>query len=243
MINEAFRGDPEADFNVPADKLDLDDGQLKIIEEIVSAPVEESLDRKDAKSLFVKFVLSAAGKEADSGVSRASNKRRVTDYLNLFGLDFADRGGHPYAFCAAGIGWAACKGYCEMDPKIGFADPATPVFRRVVSIIKQNYFLPHPSCLNMVQNAKSRKNWIAKTAVPLPGWLVLYNWSGGALAEHVGIVETASAHQLRTIEFNTSVITGGNQRNGGVVARKNRDAARGFVLGYIATYVSGTGTV
>ena len=59
---------------------------------------------------------------------------------------------------------------------------------------------------------------------------------GGEDAQHVGIVEAASASTLRTIEFNTSIVVGGSQRNGGVVARKIRDQARRFVIGYIATY-------
>jgi hypothetical protein len=89
----------------------------------------------------------------------------------------------------------------------------------------------------MVERAKAMGNWIRDLATPpQPGWLVFYNWSGGADAEHVGIVESASATTLRTVEFNTSVVVDGNQRNGGVVARKNRDDARRFVIGYVATH-------
>jgi hypothetical protein len=56
---------------------------------------------------------------------------------------------------------------------------------------------------------------------------------GGAAAQHVGIVESADADTLRTIEFNTSVP---NQPNGGAVARKNRDNAKKFVIGYERTW-------
>jgi hypothetical protein len=105
-----------------------------------------------------------------------------------------------------------------------------------VPSIKQFYFLPHPSCLNIVAYAKTAGNWIDKSITPQAGWLVFYNWSGGAAAEHVGIVASASTATLRTIEFNTSVSTAGDQSNGGAVARKNRDAARRFVIGYVATH-------
>jgi len=219
--------------------LTLTDEQSKQIDELLrpSNLEETPAAEKDPKTLFTEFVVAAAGREADAGVSRATNKTRVTEYLNLFGLDFADAAGIPYAFCAAGLGWVACEGYCQMDPTIDFADPPTSVFRKVVPTINQFYFLPHPSCARMVEQAKVRANWVGDVSnPPLPGWLVFYNWSGGEDAQHVGIVEAASASTLRTIEFNTSIVVGGSQRNGGVVARKIRDQARRFVIGYIATY-------
>jgi hypothetical protein len=40
---------------------------------------------------------------------------------------------------------------------------------------------------------------------------------------------------LRTIEFNTSDTSSGSQSNGGAVARKNRDSAFKFVIGYEKT--------
>jgi hypothetical protein len=240
MLSEQLRGDPLDQYAASPESLTLTDEQSKVIDEmVVPGNLEEVAPaaQKDAKTLFSKFVLDAAGKEADAHVSRATNKPRVTEYLALFGLDFADSAGVPYAFCAAGLGWAACEAYCQMDPTIPFGDPPTSVFRRVVPTLNQFYFLPHPSCLKMVERAKVMGNLIRASATPpLPGWLVFYNWAGGADAEHVGIVETASAATLRTVEFNTSVVVDGNQRNGGVVARKNRDDARRFVIGYIATH-------
>jgi hypothetical protein len=240
MLSEQLRGDPLDQFAASPESLTLTDQQSKTIDEMmVPGNLEEVTPaaQKDGKTLFTKFVLDAAGKEADAHVSRAINRPRVTEYLALFGLDFADAAGIPYAFCAAGLGWAACEGYCEMDPTIPFGDPPTSAFRKVVPTLNQFHFLPHPSCAKMVERAKGMGNWIREVASPpQPGWLVFYNWSGGADAEHVGIVEMASATTLRTVEFNTSVVVDGNQRNGGVVARKNRDDARSFIIGYIATH-------
>jgi hypothetical protein len=203
MQSEQLRGDPPGEFTASPESLTLTDEQSRAIDEIVAPENLEEVApaaQKDAKTLFTQFVLNAAGKEADAHISRATNKPRVTEYLALFGLDFADAAGIPYAFCAAGLGWVACEGYCQMQPTIAFGDPPTSVFRRVVPTLNQFY------------------------------------WSGGADAEHVGIVESASATTLRTVEFNTSVVVDGNQRNGGVVARKNRDDARRFVIGYVATH-------
>jgi hypothetical protein len=240
LPTEQFRGDPVEQFDASPETLTLTDQQSDAIDEMVVPSLEESVPpdaQKDPKTLFAQFVIAAAGKEADDRVSRATDKARVTEYLNLFGLDFADSAGIPYAFCAAGLGFAACEGYCKMDPAKPFGDPPTSVFRTITPIINEFYFLPHPSCIKMVERAKAKGNWVRDTAVsPLPGWLVFYNWAGGASAEHVGIVETASSTTLRTIEFNTSIVVNGNQRNGGVVARKNRDDARRFVIGYIATH-------
>jgi hypothetical protein len=239
MLSEQLRGDPLDQFQASPESLTLTDQQSNAIDEmVVPSNLEEVAPaaQKDAKTLFSNFVLDAAGRQADAHVSRATNKPRVTEYLNLFGLDFADDAGIPYAFCAAGLGWAACEAYCKMDPTIPFGDPPTSVFRKIVPTLNQFYFLPHPSCVKMVVRAKAMGNWIRDVGIPpQPGWLVFYNWAGGADAEHVGIVQSADAATLRTIEFNTSVVDG-NQRNGGVVARKNRDDARRFVIGYIATY-------
>ena len=240
MATEQLRGDPEDLAHGPAETLTLSDTESAAIEKWLAPNVSETesgaAPPKDAKTLFTQFVLAVAGQEADAHVSRDTNRPRVTEYLNLFGLDFADENGRPYAFCAAGLGWAACKAFCQMDPQIPFGAPPTPVFRPVAKTLNTFYFLPHPSCLNMVARAKEMGNWVRPGSPPLPGWLVFYNWAGGATPEHVGIVEAASATILRTVEFNTSVVVDGSRSNGGVVARKNRDGLRQFVIGYIATH-------
>ena len=57
-------------------------------------------------------------------------------------------------------------------------------------IIKQFYFLPHPS-LHIVAHAKAAGNWVDNSVTPLPGWLVFYNWSGGNAADDEPPVELA----------------------------------------------------
>jgi hypothetical protein len=251
MPAELIRGDPDVSDDSPNEILNLSDAQNDAINTIISAPPVAAgpaepqagapaaqFPAKNAQQLFTKFVLDSAGKEADNHVSRATDKTRVTEYLNLFGLDFADENGKPYAYCAAGLGFAACIGYCNMAPTESFGDPPTDVFRKVVPVLKTNYFLPHPSCLNMVSDAKAKGRWIeGHTTIPQPGWLVFYNWDGETGPPmHVGIVQEAGQGKLRTIEFNTSDTSAGSQSNGGAVARKNRDSAIRFVIGYEKTW-------
>jgi len=257
MPAELLRGDPDISDNSPDETLNLSDAQVQAIDKIVSPPPPVAgahpeaaaphdgaqptpvpFPVKDAQALFTRFVLAAAGKEADDHVSRTTDKARVTEYLNLFGLDFADENGTPYAYCAAGLGFAACEGYCQMAPTEAFGDPPTAVFRKVIPVLKANYFLPHPSCINMVNDAKAKGRWIAgHTTIPQPGWIVFYNWNGMTDPPmHVEIVEEADSGKLRTIGFNTSDTSAGSQSNGGAVARKNRDSAIKFVIGYEKTW-------
>ena len=57
-----------------------------------------------------------------------------------------------------------------------------------------------------------------------PGDLVLFDWGGDGLADHVGIVKEnhPSDGYMTTIEGNTSSGAGGSQSNGGVVAQRQR---------------------
>ena len=57
-----------------------------------------------------------------------------------------------------------------------------------------------------------------------PGDLVLFDWGGDGVADHVGIVEAnhPSERYLTTIEGNTSSGSAGSQGNGGGVYRRNR---------------------
>lgn len=60
-----------------------------------------------------------------------------------------------------------------------------------------------------------------------PGWLVLYNWSGGSLPEHVGVVKEIHPNYLVAVEGNTG---GSNPSDGGMVAQTIRDYS--FTVGY-----------
>jgi hypothetical protein len=68
--------------------------------------------------------------------------------------------------------------------------------------------------------------WISWDRTPYPGDIVFFDWTGGhGLAEHVGIVESANAGVLTTIEFNTSIGSGP-----GGCYRRRRDTS--VVAGY-----------
>lgn len=60
-----------------------------------------------------------------------------------------------------------------------------------------------------------------------PGWLVLFNWEGGSLPEHVGIVKEVHSDHLVTVEGNTG---GTNPSDGGMVAIQSRPY--NFAVGY-----------
>lgn len=57
-----------------------------------------------------------------------------------------------------------------------------------------------------------------------PGDLVMFDWQGDGVADHIGIVEENHADEgwMQTIEGNTSPGSGGSQSNGGGVYRRAR---------------------
>lgn len=58
-----------------------------------------------------------------------------------------------------------------------------------------------------------------------PGDLVMFDWQGDGIADHIGIVEENHADEgwMQTIEGNTSPGSGGSQSNGGGVYRRARN--------------------
>lgn len=58
-----------------------------------------------------------------------------------------------------------------------------------------------------------------------PGDLVMFDWQGDGVADHIGIVEENHADEgwMQTIEGNTSPGSGGSQGNGGGVYRRARN--------------------
>lgn len=72
---------------------------------------------------------------------------------------------------------------------------------------------------------------------PQPGALVFYDWPGDGVdrIQHVGIVERViNATTIQTIEGNTTSGSGGNQSDGGWVARRTRSTSAVVVYGYPA---------
>lgn len=193
----------------------------------VAAPAPSS-------TLFSQAVLASARAEADAHVTRDSDRPRVTEYLNLLGLGFADGHGVPYRYCAAGLTWVVCRAYCDLNA-IAYTDANRAVMlRSVLGDIGKYYFRPSASCQTILDDARARHTFASVSETPKPGYLVLYNWSGGQHAEHIGLVDSVEAGALHTIEFNTTAADGPNQGNGGAVSRKRRPLK--FVVGYARTY-------
>jgi CHAP domain-containing protein len=72
---------------------------------------------------------------------------------------------------------------------------------------------------------------------PRPGDLVFYNWPGDGVdrIQHVGFVErVVNASTIQTIEGNTTSGSGGNQSDGGFVARRTRCTSAVVLYGHPA---------
>lgn len=69
--------------------------------------------------------------------------------------------------------------------------------------------------------------WVSDHQSAGPGWLVLYDWNGDGVNDHVGIVESIHSDHLVAIEGNTG---GPAPGWGGMVAREERSYA--FTVGY-----------
>lgn len=69
-----------------------------------------------------------------------------------------------------------------------------------------------------------------------PGDLVMFDWQGDGVADHIGIVEENHADEgwMQTIEGNTSPGSGGSQGNGGGVYRRARNY--GSIIGVARPY-------
>jgi hypothetical protein len=114
-------------------------------------------------------------------------------YAHKTGL--AGWGYESAAFCAMGLSWCA-----DQAGALG-----------VIPL--------HAYCPDGVNWFKRAGQWTSGKSGAQRGDVVYFNFSGGTLAEHVGIVESGSGQALTTIEFNTS---SANQANGRTVARKAR---------------------
>ncbi|WP_297156761.1 CHAP domain-containing protein [uncultured Ellagibacter sp.] len=69
-----------------------------------------------------------------------------------------------------------------------------------------------------------------------PGDLVMFDWQGDGVADHIGIVEEnhPDGSWMQTIEGNTSPGNGGSQSNGGGVYRRAR--SYGSIIGVVRPY-------
>lgn len=133
------------------------------------------------------------------GYSRWSDPQAGTKY----GRWYAGQTGEPY-YGQSGVP------YCAMF--------ATWVFARAGATCPG---LPSAYCPYIVRDGKKAGRSIPKRDAK-PGDVVLFDWGGDGVSDHVGIVESNNGSYLTTIEGNTSSGNGGSQGNGGGVYRRTR---------------------
>ena len=168
------------------------------------------------------------------GEDRAHNRDQISNFLALFDLPFAE-GGTFVPFCAAGASWCAAKALAQIRSLP--LDPATAVhtLKGLLPDINATHFKTSPSCGEIVTDAKHRGNWVSHDSVTpsgiKPGWLVLYDFKGDGVPDHIEIVDKAASDALHTVGFNTS---NESNANGGAVALRQRPYHN--ILGYVKLY-------
>jgi|GEM_PF-5387018 len=96
--------------------------------------------------------------------------------------------------------------------------------------------LPRAGCEGVYFAALADGRTVSPTNLQ-PGMLVLFDWDGDKLPDHIGIVEKRiNATTYQTIEGNTSRGIAGSQDNGGWVARRTRTVAGGILCGVVPYY-------
>ena len=123
----------------------------------------------------------------------------------VFGRWFAEKTGEPY-FGVSGVP------YCAMFASYCLDWAGVPCAG-----------MPSAYCPDIV-NAGREAGCTPYNEDAEPGDLVLFDWGGDGLADHIGIVEENHPDEgyMTTIEGNTSSGSAGSQSNGGVVARRQR---------------------
>lgn len=128
-------------------------------------------------------------------------------------------------------------GYCRWnDPEAGtkygrwyaqkvgssyYGESGVPYCAMFVSwvLCRCGYDFVYAYCPYILRDYASRA--VGKTEAR-PGDLVLFDWGGDGVPDHVGLVEANRGSYIQTIEGNTSRGTGGSQGDGGWVARRTR---------------------
>ena len=132
------------------------------------------------------------------GYSRWSDEQQGT----IFGRWYAAETGEPY-YGESGVP------YCAMF--------VSYVFDRAGATCPG---LPGAYCPYVERDGRNAGRAVDKRSAAA-GDVVLFDWGGDGVADHVGIVEQNNGSYLTTIEGNTSNGSG-SQSNGGVVARRTR---------------------
>lgn len=128
--------------------------------------------------------------KGELGYSRWTDPQTGTKYgrwyAQITGVSYYGQNGVPY--CAMFVSW---------------------VFNRAGA---KCVGLPAAYCPYIVRDARNAGKAVSARNAQ-PGDLVLFDWAGDGVADHVGIVESNTGSSIRTIEGNT---------DNGIVARKNR---------------------
>ena len=220
IFEEAQRGDPSLDYEtVAVDPVKIAD--------LSSSSTRAKFYPRDHS--FPRRLLEYAGRQV--GTNRLANREQIAAYLDLFDLPFAS-GGQPVPFCATGIAFVAAQAYATFwNPRANLTSIST--LRESLPELDHYHFFPTPSVLDMYYVARGRRRWRdarheSRKFIPKPGYLVIYSF--GREADHCGVVVSADANTLQTIEFNTSSV---DQANGGAVAVRTRnynDSVKGFIV-------------
>jgi hypothetical protein len=193
-------------------------------------------DKKDPEQLCLQM-LKITRKFVEDGVSRDNKVDQLLELLNV--LDYTKK---ETPFCAAGVSYAACRAYCDLAPKpeaygTDINTKRINHFKSKLTTIYAHYFFPS-GLVRVIKAAAIKKgNWVDRSVTPLPGWPVIFSWDGTSAGNHIGLVESAKKEDslITTLEYNTTVVVDGNQRDGGHVARKNRPKDK-RILGYVKLY-------
>lgn len=227
------------------EQLIVDEETAKLIDENVNG--ESKAAKVDSKTLAL-ATLNLAKQYAGMHVSRAEPPAPtpVKSFLKLYGLPFSYGGSSFVPYCAAGVGFTAARAHRRLSWPVDHptdpvnADSEDPIaLRDSLPDVTRDFAKTHPSTIFMMNAAKERKYpngqsyWVPRGQRPQQGWLVLFNWKGGKMSQHIAIVDSfnAAANKVNTLEFNTSDT---NPSNGGKVVAKTRPVR--FVVGYIRTY-------
>lgn len=143
-------------------------------------------------------VLSKA--RGEIGYSRWTDPQQGTKYgryyAKLTGSSYYGQNGVPY--CAMFVSWVFAQ--------VGATCPG----------------LPEAYCPYILSKARNAGAVLSSKQSAKPGDVILFDWGGDGVCDHVGIVEKNFGSYVQTIEGNTSSGTSGSQSNGGVVARRTR---------------------
>jgi CHAP domain len=230
-------GDPDA----PTETLTINEAEVRSTLEESRAMSAFSRRQRQYKegSVFAKAMLDLALDFANRRplLSREGTPGQIRKFISLWGYQ-----DESVPYCAMGLSYVAGMAYCDLPPaRISYhGRNETKTFKDVLPLIKKYYFAPNPSCWYMMKEAQNRGaaqagGWIRKgKKSPKPGYLVLFDWDGDGVPQHIGIVKAVSGRgTLSTVEFNTCIGSGRGKRCG-VVAEKVRPMDS--VIGFIRTY-------